>query len=391
MNFGKQTSVLALARRFSALSALLTLGIWALPVKADEPRLDPALPYQGVKSDPVTYRVDLAAVVTPPSKCKVLKVWMPIPSSDAAQEVSAAKLSSFPMKVEPKVGREKLYGNQFAYYEFQNPQGAQIVRHQFTVKTWEMRWNVDLDKVARVERWPDAFAPFLRGEMLVPVDERFRQVALTIVPERTSPGRDFSRVIDWVHSTMVYSHKDGSLQGSAVHALDKKIGHCSDYHGLCTALGRSLGYPTRIAYGINPYPKNSPSHCKLEAFLPPYGWVPFDVSETQNLTGKIKKDDTLDEVRKEKLITAARKRLLGGFRDNTWFLQTRGSGYDLEPPARQKVAVVRTIYAEADGIAYPEPDPANSELRAFSWMTVHDYGADRKVSNPFADWRSLDK
>ena len=45
-------------------------------------------------------------------------------------------------------------------------------------------------------------------------------------------------------------------------------------------MGRALGYPTRMTYGINPFPKNSPSHCKMEAFLPPYGWVAFDVSDT---------------------------------------------------------------------------------------------------------------
>ena len=61
------------------------------------------------------------------------------------------------------------------------------------------------------------------------------------------------------------------------------------------------------------------------------------------------------------------------------------------PTAKRKVAVVRTIYAEADGEALPEPDPANVNQRAFGWMTVHHYVADRKVTSPFQDWRSLEK
>src|SRR5262245_53357546 len=44
--------------------------------------------------------------------------------------------------------RVTVYGNQFAYFEFHNPQGAQIIRHQFPVKTWEVNWNVEPDKVA---------------------------------------------------------------------------------------------------------------------------------------------------------------------------------------------------------------------------------------------------
>ena len=371
--------------------ALALVGIVA-PARAQEGvKLDPDLPYQGVKSEPVTYQVELSAVVTPPYKAKVLKVWMPIPPSDSAQEVSDSSFTTYPMKVEPKIGTEPLFGNRFAYFEFHEPQGAQMVRHQFTVKTWQIDWKIDPAQVTQVKSWPEGFQKYLRSEPLIPTDERFSKLARTIVPEPVNSAQDLAGIMRWIHKTMKYSHEECSLQASAVYALEKQIGHCSDYHGLCNSLGRSLGYPTRMAYGINPLPKNSPSHCKLEAYLPPHGWVAFDVSETQQMIAKIKKDGKLTEERKEALATAALKRLDQGFRDNTWFLQTRGSDYDLAPPAKRKVAVVRTIYAEADGVAYPEPDPANPKQSAFSWMTMHRYTPDRPVTNPFHDWRSLDR
>jgi transglutaminase-like putative cysteine protease len=356
---------------------------------AQEAKLDPAQPYIGRKSEPVTYKVDLSAVVTPPYKCKVLKVWMPIPPSDEIQETSGSTFSTFPMKVAPMIGVEKVYGNKFAYFEFTSPQGAQIIRHRFTVKTHQVEWNVDPAKVSAVKNWPSAFESYLRSEKLIPTDGAFKKLAVTIVPAPSNPARDLKSVMDWVNQTMVHSHTVCSLTGSAVFALEKKTGHCSDYHGLCTALSRALGYPTRIAYGINPYPKNSPSHCKLEAYLPPYGWVCFDVSDTQILIAKIMAEKTLDAAAKDKLAEAARNQLASGFRDNTWFMQTRGSGYDLEPPAKNKAAVVRTVYVEADGEALAEPDPADLTARSYSWMTVHHYEADRQVTNPFQDWRSL--
>jgi transglutaminase-like putative cysteine protease len=378
--------------RWFVIACAATVGALAtLRVRADEPELDPTQPYRARKGDPVTYQVELSAVVTPPYQCKVLKVWMPVPPSDAAQEVSGSAFSTYPMKVGPKVGAEKVYGNTFAYFEFVRPEGAQIVRHNFTVKTWELRWDVDPAKVARVEKWPASFDPYLRSERLITTDDRIRKLAGTIVPQRKGAAADMAAVIDWVNDNLRYSHSDSSLQASALHALEKRTGHCSDYHGLCTALGRSLGYPTRVVYGINPLPRNSPSHCKLEAFLPPYGWVCFDVSDTQNLIAKIRKEPTLDEARKKQLAQAARDRLLKGFRDNSWFLQTRGTDYDLVPPAKRKAAVVRTIYAEADGEALPEPDPADPAQRRFAWMTVHRYVPDRPVANPFKDWRSLEK
>ena len=84
-------------------------------VRATEPnRLDPTLPYQAVRSNPVTYDVDFSAVVTPPYKGKVLKVWLPMPQTNFGQEVTEVSLDSFPVAVEPKIGTEKTFGNMFA-------------------------------------------------------------------------------------------------------------------------------------------------------------------------------------------------------------------------------------------------------------------------------------
>jgi hypothetical protein len=248
---------------------------------------------------------------------------------------------------------------------------------------------VDPKKVVAVERWPAAFDRYLRSDRAVVVDRRFQDLAARIVPERRGPAEDLGDLLAWIQENLTYDHVNASLRASAEHALQQRRGHCSDYHGLCAALGRSLGYPTRVTYGINPFPKNSPSHCKLEAYLPPYGWVSFDVSETQQLIAGIRKASGLSPQKKEQLIQAANDRLLRGFRDNTWFLQTRGTDYDLASPARERVHVVRTIHAEADGVALPDPDPANKDKKEYAWMTVHKYTADRTVPYPFKDWNSL--
>jgi transglutaminase-like putative cysteine protease len=369
-----------------SLGVMIALGAVSA---AESLKLDPNLPYQAKKSNPVTYDVDFSVVVTPPYHSKVLKVWLPLPQSDAAQEVVEKELRSFPSKVEPRVGQEETYGNKFAYFEFQNPEGAQIVRHRFKITVWELHWNLDPEHVEKVERWPATFDRYLRSDQSVLVDDRFRRIAHEIVPDRHGPARDLATVMNWVNGYMEYDHAAASLRASSEHALTTHAGHCSDYHGLCAAVGRALGYPTRITYGINAFPKNSPSHCKVEAFIPPYSWVSFDVSETQNLINAIKKSKDLGGKEKDNLVRAATERLASGFRDNTWFLQTRGTDYELMPPASKRVPVVRTIYAEADGVALPGPDPANPHKHEFSWMTVHQYTANKKVPYPFKDWSTL--
>lgn len=389
---------LRFSRPFTWCLCLGLVLILLVPLASGEERssdkgssvLDATQPYSAQKLNPISYAADCSVIVTPPYKTKVLKVWIPIPPSNAAQVVSASKFSTFPQEVQPEIGREKMYGNQFAYFEFQEPQGAQIIRHKFQVQTFELRWKIQPDQVRSVEKWPASFDSYRRSEsQAVVVDDRFQKLLRQVVPERKNPLLDLSLVMSWVGDNFTYDHHDASLAADAARAFDTHRGHCSDYHGFCAAMGRAMGYPTRVTYGINTFPKNSPSHCKLEAFLPPYGWVSFDVSETQKLIASVKKDGKLTESEKADLISAATQRLTAGFRDNTWFLQTVGTDYDLEPPAKKRVPVVRTAYVEADGIALPDPDPADPVKREFAWMTAYEFKTEGKVANPYSDMRTL--
>lgn len=378
-------------------AVLLMILMWAgLPAAAvtgdEEPleqlRLSPQMPYTAERSDPIRHDVDFTVVVTPPYHCKVLRVWIPVPQSDVAQQVGESQFTTFPEDVEPQIGTEPVFGNRFAYFEFHHPQGAQLIRHRFQATVWNLRWDVDPERAVRVDSWPAAFGPWLRPQAVD--DERsFRAVLSEIIPAPGLPVRDLTAVFDWVDHNLTYDHVNASLSADANHAFAERRGHCSDYHGLCAAMGRMLGSPTQVTYGLSLFPKNSPSHCKLEAFLPPFGWVSFDVSETQKLIQQIQNDTSRDETERQQLVAAARERLYSGFRENSWLLLTRGTDYDLAPPASQPVRVVRTAWVEADGEPLPDPDPASAEQREFAWMTAHRYSADRPFPRPFSDPATL--
>ncbi len=371
------------------VTARLILAI-VCSVSAADAEPSPTQPYSGERSNPVTYDMHLQVVVTAPYKTKQLRVWMPIPQSDHGQEVLVSELSTFPEPVKPSISSEPLFGNRFAYFEFAEPQGAMIISHKLKIKVWELNWKIDSTSVKPIAQWPESFQPYLRSEsQAVVVDDRFDRLIQEIVPERRNPQLDLFSVMKFADRTFKYDHSMASLKGSSVHALEQRRGHCSDYHGFCAAMGRVMGQPTRITYGINTFPKASPSHCKLEAFIAPYGWVSFDVSETQKLTNAIRSQAELSDDEKDKLVAAAHNRLVRGFRDNTWFVQTRGSDYDLVPKASGRVPVVRTIYAEADGQPLPDPDPSSKSETKFSWMTSQRFAADRTVPYPFADWKTL--
>ena len=336
-----------------------------------------------VKSSPVVWDGELVFALTAPGQTQLLRVWVPIPQSDTVQNVQLSNLTTFPVDVEPQFGTEEVFGNTFAYFEFQNPLGAIIIRHRLKVQTHELHWNLDAAQVQIPASWRDEFKPYLRNEQqAVVTDARFESLLAEIRPQRRNPLLDLDAVMTFADKNFAYDHHKASLKASSLHAIEQRTGHCSDYHGFCAAMGRVMSLPTRVTYGFNPFPKASPSHCKLEAFLPPYGWVSFDVSETQKLTNTIRGATTMNGAQKENLVRAAHERLIGGFRDNTWILQTRGTDYELIPRASAKVAVVRTLYAEADGVPLPDPDPSNSEETRFAWMTAHQFTSD--VAAPYA-------
>ncbi len=365
---------------------LLCLSAWAEEVV----RLSPAQPYQAELSKPVTHQVDFSVVVTPPYHCQKLKVWLPLPPADDAQIISDSRLTTFPMEVKPTIDTEPTYGNRFAYFEFHEPQGAQMIRHQFTARLHELRWKVNAEQVTKPGEWPESFAPYFKQPELGN-REAFDTLVAHLVPRPGKGLGDLKAAMQWIDANVSYDHANASLRADPNRALTTRRGHCSDYHGLCAALGRELGYPTRVTYGLSLVPKNSPSHCKLEAYLPPYGWVSFDLSETQKLVQKVQSAAELSAAQKETLAAAAKARLHAGFRENSWLLLTRGANYELAPKASRAVSVVRTIYAEADGEPLPEPDPANAEKREFAWMTLHRYQADRPFAEPFKDWKTLEK
>lgn len=367
--------------------ALFALGLLPFTAVAADP--DPTQPYSATNANPVTYDIDFRVIVTAPQNTKKLRVWIPVPQSDKGQEVKPGTFATFPLDVKPALNTEEVFGNTFAYFEFDNPQGAQIITHAFKATVWEQRWNVDPAKVTRVEKWPKSFDPFRRGEARVVVDDKFKKLADQIAGGKPNPASELDAILSWAHDYLTYDHSNTSLVASSEHALEKKRGDCSDYHGLCSSLGRALGLPTRVAYGIHLFPKNLPVHCKLEAFLPPYGWVSFDVSETQRMIKAIEANPDLKADEKKALVKAAAERLRAGFRDNTWLMHSKGTEYDLAPKASQKVPLVATIYAEADGKPLPLPDPADVTKREFAWMTAHKYTPDRAVTYPFRDLKSL--
>ncbi|MEM9828441.1 MAG: hypothetical protein AAF958_17765, partial [Planctomycetota bacterium] len=57
-----------------------------------------------------TYAVDFRVAITPKKGTKKLRVWVPIPPTDAIQKPSASQFATFPREVAPRFETEPKYG-----------------------------------------------------------------------------------------------------------------------------------------------------------------------------------------------------------------------------------------------------------------------------------------
>ena len=343
--------------------------IQLLPVMAwNEPVEVGSKPESGPTAGPsAIFDVDFRVAITAPDKTRQLRVWLPLPPSTDGQIIRNRNLRTFPRERSPEIAVEPLFGNTFAYFEIDAPKGALEIQHTFTAEIAQLAWAVDYTKVDDVATWPGKFDVYRKPDARSASAKDYQEIVGQIQGGSLEKPQQLMRAIEWVDQHLTYDAANASLSADPAHALMHRRGHCSDYHGLCGTFAREIGYPARVLYGLQMFDKASPSHCKLEVYMPPYGWVTYDLSETQKLVIKINNDKSLLPSRKKELSDLVRQRTLKGFRENTWLMVTRGENYPLVPAASQPVSIVRTIYAEADGVPLVENDPTG---RTSSWMTM---------------------
>ncbi|MBM3500653.1 MAG: transglutaminase domain-containing protein, partial [Armatimonadetes bacterium] len=153
--------------------------------------------------------VEFTVVVTPPYHTSKLQVWLPVPQSDSAQEVTGYSVTTYPLEVRAQLEAEPLYGNTFAYLEFDHPEGAQLIRQTYRVTTRELRWQ--LGNPARVTEWPESFGKYLRSDASVTLGDQLTALAREIVPTPGDPREDLARILDWVLANLSYDHATCSL------------------------------------------------------------------------------------------------------------------------------------------------------------------------------------
>jgi transglutaminase-like putative cysteine protease len=221
-----------------------------------------------------------------PTDSGKLKLWLPLPVSDANQTVSDLRITSpYPYRV----SSEPRFGNSLLYVEVNKPANPSLnFEVQFKVTRKEYRKNLagwGKDGVnPRGRDLPDA-RKYLTPDNLVPVSGKIRDLALQVTEGKRTPLDKVRAIYDYVTWTLKYDKSGtGWGRGDALYACDAKHGNCTDFHSLFIALARSVGIPAKFEIGF-PLPENQSAgeiagyHCWAEFYIQGIGWIPVDSSE----------------------------------------------------------------------------------------------------------------
>ncbi len=235
-----------------------------------------------VRSFEFTYVTRVPAV---PEGGEKLRLWIPVPESDAHQDISGLRIES---PVAYELHRDPEYRNLYAYVEVDPKQQAAPfeIKLNFTVTRREHKVRLASNGAAHAsDVTPAELERSLKPDRLVPTDGMIGELAAQETRGLTDPLAKARAIYDYVVSTMKYDKTgEGWGRGDAIYACNIRKGNCTDFHALFIGMMRASGIPARFEIGF-PLPESKAAgeipgyHCWAEFYLDGVGWVPVDASE----------------------------------------------------------------------------------------------------------------
>ena len=226
----------------------------------------------------VSYRT---RVMDLPSDAEEVHVWIPLPPSDYAQEISDFSLTC-PLPYE--ITHDEIYGNRMAH----------IVSEPTPFEV-EARYRVSRSRVGVEARelTPEAAEKYLTLTPRVRITDEVEDFARTATGGSQEPSEIGRRAFDAIGELLSYDKTIPCCgTGDTAWIMRHRRGKCDDYHALFMAVMISRDIPVRWEQG---FPLAAPTgdqaqagrlagdctgaHCWASFYAPSQGWVPVDVSE----------------------------------------------------------------------------------------------------------------
>jgi len=218
-----------------------------------------------------------------PGTVETLDIYLPLPENRDNQTLLG------PVEFDPKPMEviEDSWGQKIAHFAFKDLKGYSVVRPGWKVdaKISAVEYFLYPDKVGALDEIPpDIRQKYTQdGDKYRLSDPYIRELARKIAGEEKNPYWIVRRVYEYLADHLSYNLKPVGGWNPAPTVLKRGTSSCSEYSYTMIALCRSLGVPIRYVGAVSLRGDDASSddvfHRWTEVYLPPYGWIPFDVNK----------------------------------------------------------------------------------------------------------------
>jgi transglutaminase-like putative cysteine protease len=213
---------------------------------------------------------------------------------------------------------------------------------------------------------------YTAGTRLIPVDGIVKETADKIVAGSETDVEKARAIYNWVVEN---TFRDPNTRGCGVGdiaAMLKKgnlSGKCADLNALFVGLARASGIPARDVYGIRVAPSKfgyrslgsnskaitNAQHCRAEAFINGYGWVPIDPADVRKV---VLEEPPGNLALTDETVADARKTLFGAWEGN-WLAYNMGGSIALPGSSGPRLNFLMYPQAEVASRRLDCLDPEN--------------------------------
>ena len=304
---------------------------------------------------------EVTTVITLP-KGNNAKAWVPIPSFKEASWMRPGPSTWRGSAGDVAIVTDPNWGTQMVYAQW--PKGTRgggdltVVSHVTT-----RNLDVDLSKPDHnVTLSAAEIALYTAPSKYIPTDGIVKRTADTATAGATSDLERLRKIYEWIVANTSRNPKTrGCGLGNISFLLESGdfTGKCADINGLAVGLARASGIPARDLYGIRVAPSelgykalgaNSTTitkaqHCRAEAFVSGYGWIPLDPADVRKV---VLEEPPGSLSMSNPKVVEARRLLFGSWEGN---YMVYNDGHDIALPGSTNDAVAFLMYpqAEVDG------------------------------------------
>jgi hypothetical protein len=206
-----------------------------------------------------------------------VRLWLSLPGDRPGQEVRIRNIVPQPAEIIVDEAR----GNRIVYWDVTPAPDDRILlfRYDFHASLTGVHADVDPDAVADYDEPSAEYRRFTAAGGPILTDGEVGEAARDIVGEETNPYRRAERLFDWMVANLEFV-PGGTRERDTLGTLRARRGDCGQISRLYVAMCRALGIPART---VTSSWLVGGRHRFAEILMPPFGWLPVDISVAQVL------------------------------------------------------------------------------------------------------------